>query len=305
MKLNPLFFALVIGLYFSFSPVLSQDVEPRRWVSIPLGTKVIAAGYIYTSGDVLLDPSLQAENVEIAVNTLVVSYVQSLRIGTKSARLGILLPWNFENWNGLLDGNPESLYRAGLVDPRIRFSINLLGPPATDIKGLQKYYQENPTHTVVGVSLAVHLPLGQYDRNQLINIGNNRFIFRPQIGFEHRWGLWSYELTGSVFLYTKNNKFFPDQQKIKDPVYALQNHLIKRFKSGIWLALNIGYGYGGEGAIDQRELNDYRSDLLFGGSFGVRLNPTQAIKLSYFRKEALNDIGSEVNSLGVVWTKSF
>ena len=281
---------------------MAQDVEPRRWTPIPLDTRVIGAGYAYTSGEVLFDPSLLAEDVKIQVNTLAFSYVHPLKIGNKFARLGILVPVNFEAWDGILEGTARSVNRNGLVDPRIRFSINLIGAPATDIKGLQQFYQESPTHTTLGVSLAVRLPLGQYDENKLINVGNNRFVFRPQVGFEHRWGGWSYELTASVFFYSANNKFFPDRRKITDPIYALQNHLIYRFKKGIWLALDLGYGYGGESFIDKVPLEDYRSNLVAGGSIGFRVDRKQAVKLLYYRKEALNAVGSDINSLGLVWS---
>ena len=293
---------LLVGIYLLAGRSFAQDVEPRRWTPIPLDTRVIGAGYAFTSGDVLFDPSLLAEDVEIQVHTAAISYVHPFRIGNKFARLGILLPVNFEYWNGLLEGVPRSVQRNGLVDPRIRFSINIIGAPASDLKGLQQFYQENPTHTTLGFSLAVRLPLGQYDEERLINVGNNRFVFRPQLGFEHRWGSWSYELTASVFFYTVNNRFFPDRRKVTDPIYALQNHLIYRFKKGIWLALDLGYGYGGETAIDMVPIEDYRSNIVAGGSLGFRLDRTQALKLLYYRKEALNEVGSDINSLGVVWT---
>ncbi|PQB05932.1 hypothetical protein BST85_02890 [Aureitalea marina] len=281
---------------------IAQDVEPRRWTPIPLDTRVIGAGYAFTQGEVLFDPSLLAEDVKIQIHTVAFSYVHPLRIGKKFARLGILIPVNFEDWNGLLEGVPRSVKRSGLVDPRIRFSINLIGAPASNLKDLQQFYQENPTHTTLGFSLAIRLPLGQYDESKLINIGENRFMFRPQLGLEHRWGPWSYELTGSVFFYSENNEFFPDQRKVTDPIYAIQNHLIRRFKKGMWLAVDLGYGYGGESSLDTIPLADYRSNLVVGGSVGVRIDPRQAIKLVYFRKEALNSVGSDVNSFGLVWT---
>ena len=295
---------LILGatLFFSQFKAFSQDVEPRRWTPIPLDARVIGAGYAYTSGEVLFDPSVFARDVEVSIHSMAFSYVHPLRIGNKFARLGFLIPVNFESWTGLLEEVPRSVNRNGLVDPRIRFSINLIGAPASDLKGLQAYYQENPTHTTVGLSVAVRVPLGQYDETKLINVGQNRFMIRPQIGLEHRWGTWSYELTGSVFFYTVNNDFLPDQKKRTDPVFALQNHLIKRFKKGIWLALDLGYGNGGSNTIDGNELSDLRSNLVAGGSIGFALDRKQAIKAFYFRKEALNSVGSDINSLGLIWT---
>jgi hypothetical protein len=63
-------------LVFCFSIFLnylgfSQEIEPRRWSSLPIGTNVIGAGYAHTFGDIFLDPLLQAEDVSVNVNAFI------------------------------------------------------------------------------------------------------------------------------------------------------------------------------------------------------------------------------------------
>ena len=60
---------------------------------------------------------------------------------------------------------------SGLGDPRFRFSINLFGAPALAAKEFTNYKQD----LIVGVSLQVSAPLGQYDDSKLLNLGNNRW----------------------------------------------------------------------------------------------------------------------------------
>ena len=120
----------------------AQDLEPRRWNVLPLGTQVIGAGYAYTTGDVLLDPALNLEDATVEAHTIITQYVRPLKLGTKFARIDVRLPASFVYWQGILDGEFASTNRNGLADSRIRLSVNLLGPSASGPKELIQYFKE-------------------------------------------------------------------------------------------------------------------------------------------------------------------
>lgn len=216
-----------------FSGVLfGQDLEPRRWTEIPVGKQVVGAGYAFSFGEVFFDPLLQVEDATIEMNSIAVSYVLPIKIGNKLGRIDATVPFVFEHWEGLLRNIPSSLNRSGFADPRIRFSVNIIGASAEESKVLREYIAEHPVRTTVGLSIAVTLPLGQYFDDKLINIGQNRFIFRPQAGMIHTWNKWSFELTASTLFITNNNDFYGGMKKEQAPIFAIQTHLIKRFKPG-------------------------------------------------------------------------
>jgi hypothetical protein len=50
------------------SPVYGQDLEPRAYSNIPVGLNFIAAGYAYTAGGILFDPSVPLENANIRIH---------------------------------------------------------------------------------------------------------------------------------------------------------------------------------------------------------------------------------------------
>lgn len=295
------YFFLMVCLAKSYS----QDIEPRRWTPTPLGTHVIGLGYIYQSGDILFDPALQAEDVKLDMHAFASVYVQPLKLGNKLGRLDVTLPYVIARWKGLLSGVPTEKKRYGIADPILRFSVNLIGPNAMNAQDMMVYYKNNPKNTMLGVSLAVTLPLGIYDDNRLLNIGQNRFVFRPQIGMVHNWGLWSFEFSSSVFVFTNNNQFFNNQTKKQKPVFAAQTHLIKRFSNRMWTSVSVACGLGGESVVEGDELGDQHGDLLYSASFGTQLSKTQGVKLVYMRWETLRDVGSKTNSLGLSWTKLF
>jgi Putative MetA-pathway of phenol degradation len=306
LRFRDFLYASLLLLSTSFSTfTMAQDVEPRRWTNLPLGMKAAGVGYGYTFGDVLFDPLLEVEDATVKAHTAVVSYVQPFRIGKKFARMDVLVPFSTARWEGILKGEPASVERTGLVDPRIRISYHLFGPPALKSKELQEYFATHPTYTTLGVSLGVNLPLGQYDEDKLINLGLNQFVFRPQVGVSHNWGLWSVEVDASVFIYTKNNSFFNNGNKRQDPLFATQAHLIKRFKAGVWAALSTGYGLGGTSRINRLSKDDERSNLLNSASLGFSITKLQSVKVVYLHSETLKDIGSNTHSIVLAYSILF
>jgi hypothetical protein len=294
-------FAILFIANFGFS----QDIEPRRWNPLPLKSDVLAVGYANTSGSIIFDPLLQAEDVTVSVNSIVVSYIRPFKMGNKLARLDVLLPYSNATWRGLLSGVPTSVHRDGFSDSRVRLSINLTGAPAGSGKELQEYLATHPVNTTLGVSLAVTLPLGQYFEEKLINLGQNQFVFTPQVGFVHNWKSWSYELTGSVSFFTKNPNFSNGQDKVLDPVFALQTHLIKTFKPRYWASLSLSYGLGGQSVVNRQPNNDERGDIQYGLAFGFPLIKKQGMKIFYIHSETLKDVGSNLDILGLGWSILF
>lgn len=296
---------LLAALLLMVGKVFSQDIEPRRWTPLPLGTQVIGSGYGFTDATIYFDPILQAEDVSMQLHAAVVSYVQPFRIGNKLARVDVTIPHIFARWNGLLSGKPTTLNRQGFADPRIRMSLNLIGPKAVAKKEMLAYMKANPVNTMLGVSLAVTVPIGQYAEDRLINLGYNRFVIRPQIGMVHSWRRWSFELTTSVFFFTTNTNFYNNQVKKQKPLFAIQSHLIHRFKNRMWISASLGLGSGAASTIDNVYRDDARGDILAALSFGLPITKTQAIKLSYLRTETYKAIGSDGNSLGLGWSLAF
>ena len=287
------------------SKAYTQDIEPRRWTPLPLKANIIGVGYGYTNGKIFFDPVIDIEDATVEGSAFVVQYVRPFRLGKKLARFDAQLPYTIVQWEGLLGGTPESVRRSGFSDPRLRLSVNILGPPAMEAKELYEYLVEHPVHTVVGVSIAVNLPLGQYYEDKLLNLGQNRFIFRPQAGFTHNWRNWSYELTASVFLYTNNTQFFNGTTRKQDPVFEAQTHLIHRFKKGMWGSLSLATGLAGQSLVNNQAKNDEQENIMLAFSFGFPIMKKQGLKIVYIRSETLSSIGGDTNSLGAVWTAVF
>src|SRR4029077_13479053 len=92
-------------------------------------------------------------------------------------------------------------------------------------------------YLIVGSSLSVTPPVGQYDDTKLINLGTNRWSFKPELGISKLWGKFTVDILPSVTFYTDNADFHYGRTYAQAPLYAVQGHVIYGFASGIWLAI--------------------------------------------------------------------
>ncbi len=158
-----------------------------------------------------------------------------------------------------------------------------------------------PVHTVFGAAIAVTVPWGKYYNDKLLNLGQNRFTIRPQIGVVHTRGPWSYEITGSTFFFGDNDDFFGGSELEQDPLHAMQDHIIRMFKPGLWASLSAGYGWGGRYVLDGQERNK-RAVLLTALSVGFPIGRRQGLKIAYLRRETREDTGSDSDTLAIAWS---
>jgi hypothetical protein len=300
-------FALIgfLPLAYFATEAAAQDMEPRRWNQLPVGTDFAGVSYIYSAGEIHVDPVLMIDNARAEVNTVVAAYSRYFGLEDMTARLDVQLPVVVGRWKGLLDGVPQTVTREGLADPRIRLSVNFLGAPALEEKEFQEYIKSNEIRTIAGLGLAMRVPLGQYMDDKLINLGENRFSFEPQLGVVHTEGEWSFEVTSSIFFYTKNDDFFGGNTLEQSPLYAVQAHVVRTFEGMFWVSVGAAYGGDGESQISGVSKNDARSNLLYGINCGLSLPPMNAFRIGYFRQETLNSLGIDSNSVLISWSIRF
>jgi len=196
----------------------------------------------------------------------------------------------------LLDGVPRKATRSGWTDTRLRFAINLYGAPPLEGEEYVKYRSSADIETIVGAGLSVQLPTGDYMDDKLINLGTNRFTFRPQIGVVHTHGPWSMEATGYVALYTDNNDFFNGKRLGQDPLCVINGHLIHTFRPGVWAGASAGYDRGGRSTVDGEEKDDRKQNLLWALSLGFPVNWQLGVKVAYLANRTQEDTGSDSDS---------
>jgi hypothetical protein len=290
---------LVLALPFL---CLAQELEPRRWSHLPTAANFAGVAYAYTEADISFNPVLRIENVEMEMHTWAFKYIRTFGLFEKSARIELIQGYQRGHWKGSVDGVPRSVRRGGLSDSVLRFAINLYGAPALKGKEFAAYRAKVDVETIFGTALVVQLPTGEYKDDKLINLGANRFTFRPELGVVHNRGKWSMELTGAVSLYTDNHDFFNENKLEQDPLYTSEIHLVYTFRPGLWAAAGAGYGYGGESTVNGEEKDDRRENLAWGFSFGYPITPQLGIKVAYLGIRSQESVGQDSDTIGMAFS---
>lgn len=284
----------------------AQRLEPRRWAHLPMGVNVAGGGYSYTNGEVFFDPVLRLENVEFDLHAAAFKYVRTFELFEKSARIDLLQGYADAKWTGLLDGVPDSTRFTGLTDTNLRFAMQLFGAPPLKGKEFADYRAAvAPCETIVGVGLTVQLPTGGYEGPRLLNLGTNRYTFRPRVGVVHSRGNWTMELNATAWFFTDDDDFLGRSKLETDPHYALEGHLVYTFRPGVWLSAGLGYGFGSESTLDGVKLGDKRGNLAYGVSLGFPINREWSVNVTYIGVRAQEPVGSDSDTvavgISVVW----
>ncbi len=305
MKRISLLASLIILTTCFWRAALAQELEPRRWSHLPTGGHFFGGGPAITRGDIFFDPVIRAEDAELDMVTTVIKYIHSFEFFEKTARISLQQGHQNGVWSGLLDTVPTTIQRVGLTDTVVRFAINLKGAPPLSGRDYQAYRGAQDRETIVGLGLAVQLPTGEYMDDKLINLGSNRFTFRPQFGVVHNRGNWSYEATAAVWLYTKNDNFFGGNKLKQDPLLFLQTHIIRNLQAGAWAGLSLGYGSGGESTINGIEKDDSKKNIVWALSYGLPLSPRSSLKLVYGSTDTRTSTGLDSDSLIIVFSSAW
>ncbi len=262
-------------------------------------------GYVYTTGDIIFDPVLLVENVELEMHSVIFQYIRTFEFLGKSARVDFVQGYQDAIWKGLLEGQPASAYRSGLSDGSIRFAVNLWGAPPLKGKEFVDYRVKTDIETIIGAAIVMQVPSGNYLDDKLLNIGTNRFTFKPQFGVVHNRGPWTTELTTAVWLFTDNDDFWNGNRFEQNPLYTLQAHLVYTFRPGLWVGGGVAYGIGGESTLNGVYKDDRKGNLVGGVSFGIPISKKVGFTLSYIGYRTQVDVGGNTDNLAaglsVLW----
>ena len=293
---------MLLAAFVLPNQVKAQDLEPRRWSHLPTGMTIVGVGYAYTDSFVYFSPFWKVTDTTAEINSFGVSALYTFDMAGKSARVSFLLPYLSGRWEGNVDNVYETVKLHGFSDPRLRLSVNLYGAPALKGTEYSRYRAQHQNNTVVGASLAVSAPLGKYDKEELINLSANRWTVRPQIGVVHSRGPWSFELTGSIFLFSDNKNFIDNTRLEQKTMYTAQAHVIYDFKPGLWVSLSTGYGTRGRVYLEKKKTAFEVNNWLWAASFGFPIGKKQSVRLTWLSGRTQNDVGRDSDNIVLSWS---
>ncbi|HTR58748.1 MAG TPA: transporter [Casimicrobiaceae bacterium] len=288
---------LIVCAFAGVAPLaLAQDIEPRAYSNAPVGVNFLVAGYAYTRGGLSFDSDLPIADVHLHTSNAVLAYAHVLDLWGKSAKFDVIAPYTW--LSGSAQYADQSIQRIvnGFADPAFRLSVNLYGAPALNLKEFRDYTQD----LIIGASLRITPPWGQYDDSRVVNIGSNRWSFKPEVGLSKALGELTLEATAAVTLFTDNTDFYGGSTRSQNPLYSFQGHAIYSFPSGIWGSVDATYFTGGRSTLNGVLNTDLQQNWRVGGTLSFPVDLHNSVKL-FLSSGVSARTGNNYDLIGAAW----
>jgi hypothetical protein len=272
----------------------AQELEPGTYQNAPVDVNVLIAGYGLSGGNVLVDASLPIEDATATMHGIALGYLRTSRLAGRSAKLDVQVPLSWGRFEGLVEGQQRERTLSGIADPRVRFAINLFGSPALERREFATFRQR----TIIGASLQIGLPLGQYDRDRVINLGANRWSFRPEVGVSRAAGRWIFEAAAGSWLFGTNNAYFGNTVLTQASIMFVKGNVIRMLGRGRWLSVSYGLARGGETRVDDVPRSNLQSNNRVAATLALPLTQAGAIRIAYTNGLTTRQ-GADFDALGV------
>jgi hypothetical protein len=274
-----LLFSWVLGL--AALPLDAQDLAPRAYVITPVGLNAVTLTWSYFNGGVNFNGAVPVTGATGSFSTPSFTYYRAFDFFGRSANMAATLPYGVGTFQGEVQEQQRSVYRSGLLDFVGRFSVNLLGGPAMRMNEFAKWKQK----VLLGASLKVIAPTGQYSATKIVNWGINRWAFKPELGYSQRWGNWLLDAYVGGWFYTTNEAYYsvptPKPQS-QQPIGSLEGHFSHDFRPGTWASVDVNFWWGGVTSLNGiANLATKQTGSRIGATAAWRFSKHQSLKVSY------------------------
>ena len=278
-------------------PASAQDMEPRAYSASPVGANFLVGSYTRSTGAVLFDPTLPVSDVSATVEAFVLAVGHSFDCFGDLATVAVALPYAWADVTGKIQEQAASTSRSGLADARIRFAVNLVGNPAMSARE----FVRAPRKTIVGASVIVQAPSGQYYDTKLINLGNNRWAFKPEVGVSVPIRRVDADVYVGGWFFTGNGDFYPGGlTRTQDAMLAVQAHVSYTLRPRLWVAFDSTWYSGGAAQVGGGDPSTPVDNSRAGVTLSLPVGRRYSLKVAYATGVTVRT-GTDFNTLAVAW----
>jgi len=239
----------------------AQFTDARNYAEGPVGLNSLEFTYAYVRGNASLDTALVVSSENLDLNKGTFSYTHNFSMLGRLAWVSANVP--LASLAGTVAGTNASGSTSGLGDSSFELAMLLKGGPALSAAELASY--ERPM--ILGMSLTVTAPTGEYDGNKLLNLGSHRWSFKPELGISYAFGperKWEVDGYINAYFFTDNTSYRGVEVLHQEPLPGLEAHLSYSVTPGFWMSLDSRYAFRGETVVNGLEQNNTQENLTVG-----------------------------------------
>jgi hypothetical protein len=288
----------VAGLALALVPPVAagQELEARAYAPNPVDARFALLSWSNSAGDVLLDATAPIQDFEVHANILAGGIGGTFALWDRVASVALMATFADVAATGLVNGVPDRADREGMGDPRLRLTLSLLPRSAQTPAD----FARSPPDRTLGASLVISAPTGEYFDDKLVNLGTNRWAFRPEIGGSRRFGRWNVDGSLGVWLFDDNDAFLGSKERSQDPIPTLQGHLSYTFAPRLWLGASGTWYTGGTTSVDGVSDRNRQDNSRAGLTLAIPVGQRNSIKLAW-SKGVTARFGGDLETYSLSW----
>jgi hypothetical protein len=286
----------LLGCLLAWMPAAGQEMEPRSYSPSPVGMNFAGVSYVHSSGGVAVDPTLPIENIDADLESAVLGASRTVPLAGRTASVALVLPYVWGHVSGDVFEERRTVRRQGFADARLRLAVNLVGGPALN----PAEFAARKPGTSIGASLAVVVPSGEYKSEKLVNLGSNRWAFKPELGLYQPFGPWAFELSAGSWFFTDNDNFFGTSNREQDPLLTAQLHVSYTFRPRLWIAASGTWYGGGSTTVDGVAKADRQDNTRIGATLSIPVTGGLSVKLG-LTDGVTTRIGTDFTTFALAW----
>ena len=278
-----LFPALLAMTACCWSPALhAQFTDPRNYTVAPVGLNQLELDVGHAEADASLDTTLEVVGAHFEQNAGSVSYTHNFAMLGQLAWVQASVP--FASVSGSVAGTDIAGSTTGLGDSSLQLAALLKGGTALSAAEFEKY---EPS-TTLGLSLTVSAPTGEYNADKLLNLGSNRWSFKPEFAVSKPFGAegsWVLDLYANVYFFTDDTAYHGTEILREEALPGVEGHISHDFTRSLWVSLDLRYSFRGGTIVDNVSQNDPQENLTAGTE--VSWSPSSNHSLTFLFAKAL------------------
>jgi len=275
------------------TPTFAQIPARFYWKTLA-GTNAVPLIYMPLNGNANpFDPAhtvVSGASVEAIVAP--VGYARTFVLFDRAAMVAVLVPMGRISSEMSVLGNVVGEQASGFGDPLAELDINVLGKkPIKSLPDLLRYEPGFSLDLLVDVAF----PVGEYDSDQPLNLGQNRWYGRVGAPIVWQIGPWvpgkrtTMEFLPSLWLFGSNDDYVGQTLKT-DPMFQLEGHLTRDLAKNLWASFDGTWVVGGQASVDDVE-GDELNNLGLGYTLGYHVNDNLQVTFGYMSTVNDNDPG--------------
>lgn len=265
-------------LMLATAPLLAEADNARDWQNVPIDLNMVFGYYNKIDTNTPIDTSLPLDGLSLNADLYLLRYARSFGIDGRNSAIQIIQPYadveaSFDD-SRFFSGTKHN---GGMGDIQVVFAHNFFGGPALTV---EEFSSHQPGTFMTG-ALWLTAPTGDYDKDRIINIGSNRWVVKPEIGFGHPLGPTWLEINTWVSLFGDNDDYQGNSKLEQRPLYAIEGHYSYTVNPALWVSLDGTWSKGGETQVDGTDQDNEQENTLLGASMGFMLSPQLGGLIAY------------------------